>query len=172
MNIMLETERLLLRQFTLEDTALLLQLNGDPEVLKYLHEPLLETTEKAEDVLRNIILPQYPNGLGRWAIHNKEDRQFIGWCGLKHRPEISEIDLGYRFLQSAWGHGYATEAASHTLRYGFEKLRLDTITGRAHIENIASQKVLEKIGMRYMRDEIVDDCPVKTYEKTLSDFFN
>jgi RimJ/RimL family protein N-acetyltransferase len=163
MQIIFETPRLILRRFTEDDAALLLQLNSDPEVLKYLHEPLLQTEEMAREVINDKILPQYKLNLGRWAIHQKDDPQFIGWCGLKHRPELNEIDLGYRFMKTAWGNGFATEAASYTLKYGFETLKLGTITGRAHIENIASIKVLEKIGMKFVGEGIVDDCPVKTY---------
>ena len=81
MHIILQTPRLLLRQFTLADAPLLLQLNSNPEVLKYLHEPLLKTEEQSLQVLQNIILPQYKNNLGRWAIHLKSTNEFIGWCG-------------------------------------------------------------------------------------------
>ncbi len=166
MHIIFETARLILRQFTEDDAALLLQLNGDPEVLKYLHEPVLESEEKATEIIRSIILPQYTLNLGRWAIHKKTDHQFIGWCGLKLRPELNEIDLGYRLLKSEWGKGYATETAIQTLNHGFNSLQLKIITGRAHIENIASIKVLEKIGMHFVSEGIVDDCPVKTYIAT------
>jgi len=138
-------------------------LNSDPEVLKYLHEPVVKDETHAVEILRTIILPQYEKDLGRWAIHTKEKNEFIGWCGLKYRPEINEIDLGYRFVKTAWGKGYATEAAGATLDHGFKKLRLPLITGRAHIDNIASIKVLEKIGMQYIGEGIVDDCPVRTY---------
>lgn len=163
MHIIFETPRLLLRQFTNADAPLLLQLNSDPEVVKYLHEPTLQNEADAKIVLTNIILPQYQNNLGRWAIHTKDNNEFIGWCGLKYRLELDEIDLGYRLMQKAWGKGYATEAAEYTLDHGFTKLNLQLITGRAHIENLASIKVLEKIGMQYVGEGIVDDCPVKTY---------
>ena len=161
--IVFETPRLLLRQFTLDDAALLLQLNSDPEVLKYLHEPILQDEAHAKEILTNIILPQYEKELGRWATFTKENNEFIGWCGLKYRPELDEIDLGYRFIKTAWGKGYASEAASYTIEHGFNTLHLKIITGRAHIENIASLKVLEKIGMEYVSEGVVDDCPVKTY---------
>jgi len=163
MHIILQTPRLILRQFTLDDAGLLLALNSNPEVLKYLHEPLLETEEQALYVLQNIILPQYKNNLGRWAIHLKSTNEFIGWCGLKYLAELNEIDLGYRLMQQFWGNGYAFEAAEHTLQYGFTTLNLQTIVGRAHIENAASLKILEKTGMQYVKDEVVDNCPVKTF---------
>lgn len=169
MHIILQTPRLILRQFTQADAPLVLSLNSDPEVLKYLHEPILETAEQAEKILQDIILPQYKNNLGRWAIHTKGDMEFIGWCGLKYRPELDEIDLGYRLMQKAWGKGFATEAAQQTLNHGLHNLQLKLITGRAHIENLASIKVLEKIGMNYIGEGIVDDCPVRTYTKANPD---
>ena len=144
MQIIFETPRLLLRQFTENDAPLILQLNSDPEIVKYIHEPVLKTEEQARKIIVDVILPQHKNNLGRWATYTKSDNEFIGWCGLKYRPEMDEIDLGYRFKKNAWGKGYATEAAKHTLEYGFNILNLKVITGRAHLENIASIKVLEK----------------------------
>lgn len=166
MHIILQTPRLILRQFTEADAPLILSLNSDPEIVKYVHEPTLKTIEHAQEILNNIILPQYQNNLGRWAIHTKNNMDFIGWCGLKYRPELDEIDLGYRLMQKAWGHGYATEAAQASLEHGFNELNLKLITGRAHIENLASIKVLEKIGMDFIGEGIVDDCPVRTYTKS------
>lgn len=161
MHIVFETPRLILGQFTEADAPLILQLNSDPEIVKYVHEPVLTTEEQAKKIIVDIILPLYKNKLGRWATYTKSNNEFIGWCGLKYRPELNEIDLGYRLIRSAWGKSYATEAAKHTLNHGFNKL--DLITGRAHIENIASIKVLEKIGMQFISEGIVDDCAVKTY---------
>lgn len=166
MHIILQTPRLILRRFAPEDTALILELNSDPDIVKYVHEPALKTEEEARRILSEIILPQYENNLGRWAIHTIDRMDFIGWCGLKFRPELDEIDLGYRFMKKAWGKGYATEAAKHCLDYGFQQLLLSKITGRAHIENIASYKVLEKIGMEFISEDIIDNCPVRTYTKS------
>ena len=170
MQIVFETPRLLLRRFTEADAPLILALNSDPEIVKYLHEPTLETEEQAKQILTYIILPQYKNNLGRWAIHTKDNMDFIGWCGLKYRPELDEIDLGYRLMQKAWGKGFATESAQYTLDHGFKNLDLKLITGRAHIENLASIKVLEKIGMDYIGEGIVDDCPVRTYTSSNPQF--
>lgn len=166
MHIILETSRLYLRRFTESDAdaSLIFELNSDEEVLKYLHEVTLKDNSHAREILLNTILPQYENNLGRWAIHLKKGDEFIGWCGLKHRPELKETDLGYRLKKTAWGKGFATEAAAASLRYGFQKLYLPIITGRAHIDNTASLAILQKIGMQYIRDEIIDSCPVKTFE--------
>jgi len=164
MNIVIETERLVLRTFTRYDAPLIYELNLDPEVIRYTGDPIKDL-HQAQQVLEQTILPQYAlYNHGRWAVHVKPGMEFIGWCGLKARPERNEIDLGYRFMKKAWGKGYATEAAYACLQYGFEKLNLQRIVGRAMPQNIASLRVLEKCGMRFIGDEVVDDHPAKTYE--------
>lgn len=169
MHIIIETDRLLLREFTKADASLIYELNADPAVTEFTGDPVKDLSH-AEQVLTQVILPQYAlYRHGRWAVHVKTpgmplESGFIGWCGLKARPERKEIDLGYRFMRSAWGKGYATEAALACLRYGFEKLGLPRIVGRAMPQNIASWKVLEKCGMHFVMEEIVDEHPARTYE--------
>ncbi|MEO7768125.1 MAG: GNAT family N-acetyltransferase [Ferruginibacter sp.] len=163
MHIVLQTPRLLLRQFTEADAPLVHQLNRDPEVVKFVHEPTLQSDEEARNIIVNIIIPQYKNNLGRWAIHRKDTNEFIGWCGLKYLTQTSEIDLGYRFHQIAWGKGYATESAKYVMEHGFKKLYLKEIVGKAHKENKGSINVLEKIGMQYMGETIEENCPVKIF---------
>ena len=168
MQLVLETPRLVLGQFTEQDATFILQLNSDPDIVKYVHEPVLTTEEQARKIIVDIILPQYKNNLGRWATYTKHNNEFIGWCGLKYLPDTGEIDLGYRFIKTAWGKGYATEAAKHTLAHGFDRLALKLITGRAHVENFASIRVLEKIGMQFVCEEMYHNSPVKTYTSSPS----
>jgi [ribosomal protein S5]-alanine N-acetyltransferase len=164
MNVITETNRLLIRTFTINDAELIYDLNNDPEVIRYTHDPLTDH-EHAQQVLEQVILPQYAlYNSGRWAVHIKPGLEFIGWCGLKYRPERNEIDLGYRFKKSSWGKGYATEAAYACMKYGFEKLNMQKITGRAVPENAGSLRVLEKIGMQFIREETVDGHLSRTYE--------
>jgi len=164
MNVIIETNRLLFRTFTLDDACLLYELNNDPDVIKYTGDPINDI-DHAKQVLEQIIMPQYAlYNHGRWAVHVKPGHEFIGWCGLKNRPERNEIDLGYRFIKSSWGKGYATEAAFACIRYGFEKLQLLCITGRAMPANTASLKVLEKCGMTFICEEVVDGHPANTYQ--------
>jgi RimJ/RimL family protein N-acetyltransferase len=112
-------------------------------------------------------LPQYIlYNHGRWATHIKSNLEFIGWCGLKYRPEQNEIDIGYRFMKKFWGNGCATEAAFACIEYGFETLKMHRIIGRALPENLASLRVLEKCGMNYIGDEIVDRHLHKTFQAT------
>jgi len=164
MNIIIETNRLLLRTFSESDANLIYELNLDPDVTRYTHDPIKDLAQAAE-ILEKVIIPQYVlYNHGRWAVHVRSSLEFLGWCGLKYRSELNEIDLGYRFKKEGWGKGYATEAAWASIQYGFEKIGLQRIVARAEIDNIASWKVLEKCGMTYIGDEEVDGYPVKTYE--------
>ena len=164
MNVVMETERLLLRTFTGLDTNLIYDLNSDPDVTQYTHDPVKDIAH-ASEILEKVILPQYVlYKHGRWAVHLRSSLQFLGWCGLKYRPELNEVDLGFRFKKEAWGNGYATEAAFASIKYGFERVGLKQITGRAEIDNVASWKVLEKCGMLYVGIQEVDGYTVKTYE--------
>ena len=166
MNIIIETHRLLLRTFTEDDAPLLYELNLDPEVTRYTLDPMTDV-EHAKKVLREVILPQYAlYNHGRWAVHLKEDKEFIGWCGLKYIPERDEIDLGYRFGQKFWGKGYATESAYACLQYGLNRLCMPRIVGRALVGNVGSIRVLEKIGMQYVGEEVIDQLLHKTYQAT------
>ena len=80
-----------------------------------------------------------------------------GLCGLKFIDDLKEVDIGYRFHRKYWGSGYATESAAACLKHGFEKLSLKKIIGRAMKENIASIKVMEKIGMKFEREELLHE---------------
>jgi len=164
MNVVIETNRLLLRTFTIDDAGLIYDLNNDPEVTRYTHDPIMGF-EEARKVLEKTITPEYVlYDHGRWTAHTKHDLAFIGCCDFKFRPELNEIDLGYRFKQLYWGKRYATEATFASIGYGFEKRNLARIIGRAEPGNVGSWLVLEKCGMMYIGDELVDGHMARTYE--------
>lgn len=164
MKIIFETERLYLREFTVDDVHLIYKLNDDPEVIKYVHEPPI-SQEIAENAIHNIILPHYKKyGYGRWAMHLRDDDTFIGWCGLKNVIDKNEIDLGYRIMKPYWGKGYSTEAAKTTLDYGFNVLKMQRIIAKAHIDNIASWKIMEKLNMKFIGELVEDGIPLRKYE--------
>jgi len=166
MDIVIETDRLLVRKFTEDDAPLLYDLNLDPEVIRYTHDPLTDV-EEARKVLEEVILPQYIlYDHGRWAVHLRSGLEFIGWCGLKYLTETNEVDLGYRFKKNFWGNGYAAEAARACIKYGFATLNLHRIVGRALPANLASIKVLEKCGMEYLHEEMMHGYLHKTYQVT------
>lgn len=159
----LQTERLWLRAFSLQDAALVYSLNSDPEVVRFTADPFRDLAH-AEQVLRDVILPQYRlPGMGRLALHRRRDGAFIGWCGLK-RGADGDVDLGYRLARAAWGEGLATEAAQACLAQGLGPLRLPRIIGRASIENVASIAVLRKCGMQHVGRTLDGDEVVETFE--------
>jgi len=163
MNIILETPRLYLREFTMEDAQLLMDLNSDPAVTRYTGDGPVKDAEEGKCILKEIILPQYRNKIGRWAVHLKANDEFIGWCGLKYIAELNETDLGYRFFQKHWGKGYATESAKAVMDYGLNVLKLQQIVGRASVENLSSIKVLEKVGLIYKEHGIEHDDRIVKY---------
>lgn len=163
MKIVFETNRLVFSEFSTTDWPLIFQLNKDPVVTRHTHD-LLSTEEQARQVLTNSILPQYRlYQYGRWAVYIKEGNTFIGWCGLKFRPERKETDLGYRFMQAWWGKGYATEAAKACITYGFEQLQLPFLTAWAEPANAASIKVLTNAGLHKTGEGLVDGHPAISF---------
>lgn len=146
----LETERLYLRRMTIEDAENTYLLNLDREVVKYTGDNPFETIERAKKFLANY--DHYRKyDFGRWAVINKTNNKFLGWCGLKYTQELNEYDIGFRFLKKEWNKGYATESAKACVELGFEKYKMNEIIGRAMKENISSIKVLEKIGLTYFK---------------------
>lgn len=151
MKTILETKRLYLRELNTNDSENFYKLNLDPNVIKYTGNSAFADIDEANEFLENY--QDYKlNSYGRWAVINKENNEFLGWCGLKYDNNLNETDIGFRFFEDKWGNGYATESAKACIDYGFEKLNLKTIIGRAMQENIASIKVLEKIGMQFVRE--------------------
>jgi RimJ/RimL family protein N-acetyltransferase len=156
MKPILETDRLLLRQLNVEDSENFYHLNLNPNVIKYTGDKSFKNIAEAENFLKNY--KDYDiNGFGRWAVIDKSNEEFLGWCGLKYAEKLNETDIGFRFFEKHWNKGFATESAKACLKYGFEKLNLKTIVGRAMAENFASIKVLEKLGMNYDREFDFDE---------------
>lgn len=154
----LETERLILRMWTLDDAPAAFEICRDAEVMKYIGtgKPY-ETVEQAEEFTRRAAAHQKANGFCRWAMVFKETREIIGSCGFARLPAIGEIELGYLIRRKYWGKGLATEAAAACLRYGFEKLGFREIIALTDLENAASHRVLEKIGFTRRGVELFGD---------------
>jgi RimJ/RimL family protein N-acetyltransferase len=144
----LETDRLYLRRLTTEDAKRLYYLNLDRDVIKYTGDKPFKNIEEAKLFLTNY--DHYTKyDFGRWAVINKINSDFLGWCGLKYTPELKEIDIGFRFFKNEWNKGYATESGKACVKLGFEKFKISEIVGRVMIENTRSIRVLEKIGLTY-----------------------
>jgi RimJ/RimL family protein N-acetyltransferase len=150
MAIILETPRLLLRHLEMDDVQALYALYQDAEIRRYFPDGVLsfeETKEELEWYLHGH--PEHPE-LGLWATVHKESGKFIGRCGLLPWEIKSrlEIEIAYLLDKKFWHQGLATEAANGILSYGFKKLHLARLICLMHPENIASQKVAGRIGMK------------------------
>ena len=148
-----ETERLILREFELTDAPLLYLLNADPEVIRFTGDSAFSSVDEATTFLRNY--NEYKKyGFGRWAVVLKATNRFIGWCGLKLNEE-QLVDIGFRFFRRDWGKGFATESAHAALTYGFNHLGIQQIIARSSTDNLASIRVIEKLGMSFWK---YDSC--------------
>ena len=159
MKTFVETERLILRELLETDVNGMFELDADPEVHRYLGNKPIRTIEQVSETI-SFIRDQYTaNGIGRWAIIEKETNAFVGWGGFKFITELTNghqnyYDLGYRLVKRFWGKGYATEAAQASIDYAFNELKLSTIYAIADVQNLPSRKVLEKCNFQYV--EIFD----------------
>lgn len=163
--VLLETQRLILRRLTTDDFDDLYRMNSDRAVMKYVGDGSIRTREQMLQEMEMLISHYIRKpGLGVWAVVLKESHEFIGASGLVYYDNTAEIEVGYRFLKEHWNKGYATEAASALLTYGFETLGLKKIVSSAHIHNRASTRVMEKIGMRYIDDRFHYGCMQSYYE--------
>lgn len=149
MDFILETERLLLREFSIQDAESFYQLNLNPEVIKYTGDPPFESIQDAKTFLEHYDAYS-KTGYGRWAVIHKETNTFLGWCGLKYHKE-GYVDLGFRFFQNQWGKGYATESAKACIEYATSSLKMNELIGRVMPENKASIRVLEKLGFTFYK---------------------
>ena len=155
MKTILETDRLLIREFVEEDAEAFFSFNGDSEVMRHTGEPPSTSVNQVRQMIR--VYPDYrTHGYGRWAVVHKPDGLVVGFNGLKYLEDLCEVDLGYRLRVDYWGRGIATESSLEIVRYGFETLRLERIIGLVLPANTASIRVLEKVGMRY--DGMIDYC--------------
>ena len=155
-----ETDRLVLRQFTADGADLLIALDSDPEVMRHLTggEPTLAPAVVRERVIPSVLATyeRWNGRFGLFAAYEKEGGDFIGWFQLRPEREgpLDVVELGYRLRRDAWGKGYATEATRALLGKGFSELGLRVVWGETMAVNLASQKVMEKVGM-----SVVEEIP-------------
>lgn len=155
MTVYLETERLVLREFTMNDVGNLVELDADPEVTHFVTGGLATPREEIEQEWLPHFLWYYANspGLGFWAAEEKGSSEFIGWFHLRpgdgHAED--EPELGYRLRRSAWGKGYATEGSRALIDKGFTEHGVRRVLADTMAVNTASRRVMEKCGLRLIR---------------------
>jgi RimJ/RimL family protein N-acetyltransferase len=160
--ILLETSRLRLRRFTLEDADLLVELDSDPEVMRYITggRPTPREAYVSTYMPRWFEIYAKQPLLGYWVAERRQDGEFLGWFHLRDdRIEPQYLELGYRLRRSAWGHGYATEGARALLEHGFQRVGAERISARTVLGNRASQHVMEKCGLRRTGEFVYPDDP-------------
>jgi RimJ/RimL family protein N-acetyltransferase len=155
----METERLRLRRFTLDDAAALADLHGDPRVMRYIDDGKPVARELTVGNVLPAILDQYvrlPAGLGKSALVEKSSGRFIGWVGLGPGSSVglapgSGHELGFRLSPEFWRRGYASEAAKALVDYAFAEHALPRIVATTMTVNLGSRGTLENAGLRYVR---------------------
>ena len=151
---MIETPRLILRQWLPEDYPYFAQMSMNPYVMQYFPKLLSRSESDALiDKFHDIIDRQ---GWGFWAVELKATHQFIGFVGLHEQTTQFSfspcVEIGWRLDQAYWGLGYATEAAQAALKFAFDQLALEKVVSFTTLENTKSQSVMQKLNMTYVKD--------------------
>lgn len=150
MNIaIVHTPRLTLRGFTSDDLEPLQAILSDRDVLRYFPRTEPWTLEMVEEWVDRHYTHWSDHGFGWFALEHREKNELIGWCGLGVLDDTQEVEVLYLLTKPFWGNGLATEAAKWCVEDAFCNLDLDLVIGLTHPENIASRRVLEKIGMSF-----------------------
>ncbi len=144
----LSTERLELRPHRLSDVSFMMDLNSDPEVVRYTGDAAFAREGEAREVVERLARQFEAFRMGRFVALDRRSGEKLGWCGLRWHEDLEVADLGYRFFRKHWGKGYASEAAGACVRYAFGELGLPRLIAHAMLENAASVRVLEKLGFR------------------------
>ena len=144
----LTTERLRLRPRTIADLEPCVAMDLDPQVHRFIFGDCPPDPLEHRERLRARIASGWPAEGGIWVVEWRHTSGFLGWCGLFPLEDCGPIEIGYRYVRAAWGRGIATEAGRAVLDHGFRALGFDTIVAVTHPANVASQRVLEKIGLK------------------------
>ncbi len=147
---MFETDRLILRKLQNKDIDDIFAMRKDPEVMKYIRKP---QTDRLSSIKWITMMTERwdTDKIGFCGVIEKDSGAFVGWCGLWILKETDEIEIGYAIAKQFWGNGFATEAAYRCLEYGFNELNLMKIVAVSFPQNIASQNVMKKLGMKFVR---------------------
>ncbi|TBR60409.1 GNAT family N-acetyltransferase [Westiellopsis prolifica IICB1] len=162
--VWLETQRLILRDFQQKDVYQLAPILANSRVMEFSVSGILSVSQ-TQAKIDNFITSYKAFGFGKWAIIFKQTNELIGYSGIaiEQIDNVAEPEIGYRLDPEFWGRGLATEAASATIQYGFEELKLPYILGIVERANTASVRVLEKLGMRYERETIFHGIEMDVY---------
>jgi RimJ/RimL family protein N-acetyltransferase len=146
----LETERLILRRFTVEDGKFILELLNEPSWLQFIGDKGVRTLEDARDYILKSLVAMYERlGFGLYLTELKGEGVPVGMCGLIKRDSLEDVDIGFAFLPKFWGKGYAYESASAVMAYGKRTFGLNRIVAITSPDNYGSARLLEKLGFNF-----------------------
>jgi RimJ/RimL family protein N-acetyltransferase len=155
MQVFLETERLVLRRFTMGDVGNLADLDADPDVMRFVNGGIPTSRDEIENEFLPAFLDYYQRyqEYGFWAAIERSTEDFLGWFHFRPRDgaALGQVELGYRLRKSAWGKGYATEGSRGLIRKGFTESGVQLVTAEALAANVASRRVMEKAGLTLLR---------------------
>ncbi len=166
----LETERLILREFTVADAEFILKLLNEPSFIQNIGDRGVRSILDAEGYLERGPIASYAkNGFGLLAVVSKETDEMMGMCGLIKREALEDVDIGYAFLPQFWSRGFAVEATRRVVELAREMLGLARIVAIVDPKNSGSIRVLEQIGFTYekMVRLSVDDVELKLFARQL-----
>ena len=159
MNQVIDTGRLMLRRFVLDDLEAFYQLCSRPEIIRHAQSAPLASREAALEYLQAAPFRDYAtHGYGRFACVWKPTGEVIGFSGIKFVPEIDDNELGYRFFKEFWGLGLATEAGEASIEFARSVLGLQRLVAMVHPDNVASARVVTKLGFAVERGCDTRDC--------------
>lgn len=150
----LNTARLTLRSFSMDDAPAYAAIRLHEKVIDWLPRPPEGETraETADRTIRHFQNCWTQHGVGPWAVCERETGRLLGQCGLRYLEDFRNVEVLWTIDPAYWGHGYASEAAAEALRFGFEQAGLKEIFAITMPTNLASRKVMEKIGLRYRKE--------------------
>ncbi len=169
-SIVIETERLFLREWLPEDFHHFKPIATNPKVMKYIGTGELWSDERIKRFIDNNIALHKKFGFCLWALIYKETQNLIGICGLSVLNQPDEIEIGWWLAPEYWGKGLATKVAQAVMSYGFEHLNLQRIVSIAQPSNQRSIQVMEKLGMHFEKMS-TDRCGIEVvyYARNKSD---
>jgi len=168
--MILETDRLHLRQLSLDDADFILQLLNEPSFIQNIGDRGVRTLDDAcSYILKGPVASYEKHGFGLWLVETKESGAPIGICGLIKRDVLADVDVGYALLPQFWSQGYALESASAVLSYARERLGLKRVLAVVNADNHSSIRLLEKIGFQYEKMvKLSADAPeIKLYANAI-----
>ncbi len=175
----IETDRLLLRKMTFSDAGDIFEYASDPQVSEYTLWSTHSSIEDSKFFLKTIVKMYKRRELVDWGIVHKAEKKFIGTCGfVEWSITHSRAEIGYALSRKYWGEGYMSEAVSAVIDFGFREMLLNKIEARCEINNIASARVMEKVGMQLegiLRQQLFVKgryWDLKTYSILREDFFD